>query len=260
MRDRRFVHRALLACQRAAQAYGNAMYCLSKDCFVCRIQNYWVILNVGSDKYLCVAHAELASIGGQLHGWRNQNQAAEHFPRIGTEADGLIESLMSNGIITADPNDGKAFAEFEYPVCERSMEVLDPNVPVKHPPSCMARFFLACASIDWHLRNSTLSRTLARIERRRIRARSPAAVSDVQHISGLMAAFKDFRPLYPRPYLCLFDSLALLEFLAAYHSFPRIVFGVVADPFHAHCWLQEGGMVLNDDLERIGHYKPILSL
>jgi hypothetical protein len=76
----------------------------------------------------------------------------------------------------------------------------------------------------------------------------------------VIAAFKNLRPLYPRPYLCLFDSLALLEFLASYGSFPRVVFGVVADPFQAHCWLQEGNVVLDDDLERVGRYKPILSM
>ena len=75
-----------------------------------------------------------------------------------------------------------------------------------------------------------------------------------------MAAFEHLRPLYPRPYLCLFDSLALLEFLAAYHSYPRIVFGVVADPFQAHCWLQEGDVLLNDDLEQVGKYEPIMSV
>jgi hypothetical protein len=236
------------------------MYFLSKNCFVGRVQNYWVVLDAGHDRYSCVTHADLASIGGRLHGWRNQNEANEHLPGSGTEANALIESLMSSGIITANPNDGKPFAESACPAYERAMEILDPNVSVKHPPSCVVRFFLACARVDWRLRKRKLSRTLARIEQRRIRARSTAAAGDAPHIPGLMAAFNDLRPLYPRPYLCLFDSLALLEFLAGYHSFPRIVFGVVADPFHAHCWLQEGNTVLNDDLERIGHYRPILSL
>jgi hypothetical protein len=58
----------------------------------------------------------------------------------------------------------------------------------------------------------------------------------------------------------LFDSLALLEFLAVYRFFPRIVFGVVADPFQAHCWLQDDAVVLNDDLERLGKYQPILNM
>ena len=236
------------------------MYFLSKDCYVCRAQNYWVILNAGRDRYSCVTHADIASIGGRLHGWRNESEATEHIPRFGAEADNLIESLMSNGLLTANSSDGKPFAESECTACERAMEILDPIVPSKHSASRMARFFLACGKIDWHLRKRKLSRTLARIEQRRILARSSAPVRDGPHISRLMAAFKDLRPFYPRPYLCLFDSLALLEFLAGYRSFPRIVFGVVADPFHAHCWLQEGNMVLNDDLERIGHYKPILSL
>jgi len=236
------------------------MYFLSKDCFVCRTQNYWVVLNAGRDKYFCVTHADLASINGRLHGWRNQSDATEHFPQFGVEADTLIESLMSSGIITANPSDGKPFAESEWPPCERAMEIPIPNTAAKHSFSRVARFFLACTTIDWHLRKKELSRTLARIERRRIRARSFAAIHDVAHASGLIASFKDLRPLYPRPYLCLFDSLSLLEFLASYRSFPRVVFGVVADPFQAHCWLQEGNVVLNDNFERISKYKPILSM
>jgi hypothetical protein len=52
----------------------------------------------------------------------------------------------------------------------------------------------------------------------------------------------------------------MLEFLASYRFLPQVVFGVIADPFQAHCWLQEGNVVLNDDLERVGKYKPILSM
>jgi hypothetical protein len=74
----------------------------------------------------------------------------------------------------------------------------------------------------------------------------------------LIATFQLLRPLFPRPYLCLFDSLALFEFLAGHDCFPHLIFGVVADPFEAHCWLQAGTVVLNDNLERTGRYKPIL--
>jgi hypothetical protein len=254
------VRRAFSTYRPAAQVCENAMYFLSTDCFVCRAQNYWVVLNAARDRYSCVTHADLASIGDRLHGWRNRNENTGHFPRFGAEADKLIESLVANGIITVEPNEGKAFAESECPPCEREMGLPDPDTSVKHHPSGLVHFVVACATIDWHLRKEKLSRTLARVEQHRIRARAGAAIGDVTRISELIAAFKGLRPLYPRPYLCLFDSLALLEFLASYRSFPRIVFGIVADPFQAHCWLQEGNTVLNDDLERVGKYKPILSL
>jgi hypothetical protein len=235
------------------------MYFLSMDCFVCNTQSYWIVLNAKRDKYLCVTHADLASIGHRLYGWRNQSNAIQNPPQFDLEADTLIASLTANGIITSNPSNGKPFAESECPQCDRSMEVVELNSPMKRSFFCVARFFLACMRIDWLLRKKRLSRILAKIERRRIRVRSSTVFHNATCTARLIAAFKHLRPLYPRPYLCLFDSLALLEFLASYRSFPRVVFGVVADPFQAHCWLQEGNVVLNDDLERVAKYKPILS-
>ena len=236
------------------------MYFLSKDCFACNTQNYWIILSASRDKYSCVTHADLMSIGNRLHGWQDRSGGAGYFSQFGAEADTLIDSLISKGIITANPSDGKPFAESECQVCEREAETPEPDAPAKRPLFYVARFILACAKIDWQLRKRDLFRILARIERRRLLARSSAAIRSVTHASTLIAAFTDLRALYPRPYLCLFDSLALLEFLATYRIFPRLVFGVVADPFQAHCWLQDGNVVLNDDLEQVGKYKPILSM
>src|SRR5277367_3312378 len=203
------------------------MYFLSKDCFVCNTQNYWIFLCVSRDKYSCVTHADLASIGNRLHGWQDRRSAVGHVSLFDAEADTLIDSLISKGIITANPSDGKPFAESECPGCERAMEIPEPSTPAKHSLFCITRFFLACARIDWHLRKKDLLCILARIERRRLRVRSSVAICNVSQTSTLISAFKDLRPLYPRPYLCLFDSLALLEFLATHRLFPRVVFGVV---------------------------------
>ncbi len=236
------------------------MYFLSKDCFACKTQNFWIVLNAKRDKYLCVTHADLMSIGQRLHGWRDHREAVGSFSQFGIEADNLITSLAMNGIITGNPGDGKPFTETECPVCERAIEVLKPYASARQPRFCVARFCVACAKTDWHLRKKGLFRILAGIERRRIRAPSSAAFHNDSRIPMLIAAFKHLRPIYPRAYLCLFDSLALLEFLASYRIFPRVVFGVVADPFQAHCWLQDGNIVLNDELERVCQYKPILSM
>lgn len=235
------------------------MYFLSKDCFVSKMGCYWIILSARRDRYLCVAHADLAPIGNQLHGWQYQSTVMPT-PSADAGANPLIESLISNGIITRDSTIGKSFAEPHYPVPERQMESSEPIPRGKISLLRIAQFFLACATADWQLRNAALDRTLARVERRRLRARPTPAVNDAALALRLVGIFKSLRPLYPRPYLCLFDSLALLEFLAGHHFFPRVVFGVVADPFQAHCWLQEGATVFNDDLERVGRYRPILSI
>jgi hypothetical protein len=59
----------------------------------------------------------------------------------------------------------------------------------------------------------------------------------------------------------MFDSLALVEFLAQWHIFPDWVFGVRVDPFEAHCWVQAVEVVLSDTLSFASRwYSPIMVL
>jgi hypothetical protein len=232
------------------------MYFLAKDCFVCKIQEYWIILSVDRDKYLCVSHSDLSAVGRRLCGWADRCISTEDCAPWNLESDRLIESLAVNGIVTSNPNDGKPFLESACPACERATTLPPTDMPSTRNLFGIAWFSLACARVDWQLRRGKLSRTLDRIERRR-RGIQPNTEIDAL---PLIAAFKKLRPFYPRQYLCLFDSLALLEYLARYRIFPLLVFGVVADPFQAHCWLQHGNAVLNDEFARVSKYKPILSL
>ena len=253
------VHRAFVLAVRAVKT-GVAMYFLSTDCYVCRAQGYWIILNLSRDKYLCVTHAALTSIGSWIYGWRGCHGDPANRPHLDDERDSLIGSLLAKGVLTRNSDQGKAFVESVNAASDSAVAALEPIIPTKATIFCLAYFLLACAKVDWCLRKWKLSRTLAKIERRRPRVGPCMGLLEDSSAKKLIATFKELRPLYPRPYLCLFDSLALLEFLAGYHTYPRIVFGVVADPFQAHCWLQEGDVLLNDDLERVAKYKPILSV
>lgn len=57
---------------------------------------------------------------------------------------------------------------------------------------------------------------------------------------------------------CLNDSLALVHFLAGLGFFPQWVIGVRVDPFCAHSWVQQAGVVLNDQPEHVRSYQPLL--
>jgi hypothetical protein len=236
------------------------MYFLAKDCYVCNTQGYWLILNVSRDKYLCVTHADLTSIGSGLYGWRYGSGDAGNGRHLDAGRETLIESLVAKGVLTSNPEEGKAFAESENAATQTAIVLPVSIGSAKLHLFCVVRFFFACAKIDRCLRAGKLARALVTIKQRRLQAGSCARFLEDSSATKLIASFNNLRPLYPRPYLCLFDSLALLEFLSGYHSYPRIVFGVVADPFQAHCWLQDGSVLLNDDLERVGRYKPILSV
>jgi hypothetical protein len=77
----------------------------------------------------------------------------------------------------------------------------------------------------------------------RARTSSPGTTERTINLTHI---YHSLRPLYPRDYLCLFDSLALIEFLSYWEIFPNWVFGVLIDPFKAHCWVQDGKLVLAD--------------
>jgi len=70
--------------------------------------------------------------------------------------------------------------------------------------------------------------------------------------------FNEFRAAFPRNYLCLYDSLALMLYLAYFSVFPNWVFGVRSNPFMAHCWVQYGRTVLNGTDEEARSYTPIM--
>lgn len=75
---------------------------------------------------------------------------------------------------------------------------------------------------------------------------------------SLLAAYHRTRRLVPIRKNCLLDSLALDRWLGARTGRRNIVFGVTAEPFLAHCWLQTGDLLLNDHPDHVRRYSPIL--
>lgn len=58
---------------------------------------------------------------------------------------------------------------------------------------------------------------------------------------------------------CLVDSLAMLSYLRRRGCAAEAVFGVTAVPFQAHCWVQSHGVLLNDVVDHVSAFTPILS-
>lgn len=59
---------------------------------------------------------------------------------------------------------------------------------------------------------------------------------------------------------CLFRSLFLMRFLAGHGIAATWTFGARLAPFGAHCWVEYEGAVLNDHLEHVGGFTPILAI
>ncbi|WP_100868092.1 lasso peptide biosynthesis B2 protein [Novosphingobium kunmingense] len=73
-------------------------------------------------------------------------------------------------------------------------------------------------------------------------------------------AFQHARLLRTAADRCLPRSIALALCLARHGCRVHVVLGVKLAPFAAHCWAQNRGEVLNDELEEVRRYTPILVL
>ena len=72
-------------------------------------------------------------------------------------------------------------------------------------------------------------------------------------------ALENIRTMATRHDQCLLRSLALVRWAASRGMALDLVFGVTARPFQAHCWVQHGDLVLNDSLDHVINFTPILA-
>ncbi|MBX9617179.1 MAG: lasso peptide biosynthesis B2 protein [Caulobacteraceae bacterium] len=71
-------------------------------------------------------------------------------------------------------------------------------------------------------------------------------------------AFWRLQPWLPIEGECLVRSALLVRALHRQGLEAQWVFGVRLFPFMAHCWVQAGDTCLNDDVERLSAYQPLL--
>jgi hypothetical protein len=136
--------------------------------------------------------------------------------------------------------------------------VKDADRTVPRVGQCIT-FFEACVAASWKLRRFSMQRAATSVTNRKQNGGKDKHL-DSDALSDLTRAFHYLRPLHSREYVCLFDSLALIEFLARYQLFPDWVFGVRGEPFCAHCWVQDRDCILNDSVEYIRSFTPIMAI
>lgn len=217
------------------------------------------MLDVNRDKYQCVERRQFEALGPFLEGWKEpadtDRAATGALPGI---AEALANALSSQGILSEDSAGTKdaVATDFLHPVQAIDSNRAGPSLW----SSCLHAntFFASCMRASRELSQQPLHVTLEAVRTRKARSGSRAGARDFDRAHSLVLVFNRLRWFYPRPYLCLFDSLALLHFLARFDVYPDWVFGVSADPFEAHCSVQWGNMVLNDTVERVSALTPIM--
>ena len=178
--------------------------------------------------------------------------------RLSNAAEVLASELLAGDMLSegpAAPPDSPRMAGAADGDLE-SMPLADPEPVLKRSIGNVASALLYS---QWALRMLPIARIVASVCRRK-RSRLAAGAVYCDKTAYLTMTFLQYRPLFPRDYLCLFDSLALVRFLSRYDLYPDWVFGVRDDPFSAHCWVQAGAIVLNDHLDNVIGYAPIMTV
>jgi len=229
---------------------------LPQQVFFCCSGSYCVFLDVERDQYFAVPGQSLQMLMPSAA--RPSAVEAQAVSSEGTTSSPMpvVNDLVAQGLLTTDRLRGKPFE----PVA------VAPAVPIPHrQPSSLTNsrrffaFYAACHIANQRLTTTRIADTVNLIRSRKSNQTRHASVT-LETLLSLTSTFHALRLFYPRPYLCLFDSLALLEFLSLYQIFPTWVFGVEGEPFHAHCWVQYRELLLNDSLPRVSEYTAIMAV
>jgi hypothetical protein len=221
------------------QAPQAPVYWLPRDVHAVAIADDLVFLDTARDAYFC------------LPGPTGLDLAPDRRSIRALDAAVALE-LRGSGLIGVEPPPARrAFA----PPLRAPTQTL---VPLRTAPPTWAHVrpaAWAVADVLRRYRGKSLAEILKAVDFQR--AADPAASEPVREI---VADFHRWIPYAPLSGKCLLRSFVLLRLLRRRGYDALWVFGVRTWPFHAHCWLQCGQMVLDDDVERVAAFTPIMAV
>jgi hypothetical protein len=242
-----------------------ARYALAQHVFICVNGDHLVILDLKEDRYWALPRAQTNGISARVGGWPVAASATAEPAEVlqstdsgaASETEEALELLRERGILVDANGAGKDATPVAAIAPAREL-TSDTGISAGPPLGSWFTFVRACVFAKLALKVFPFERVIHRVRRRK--GGSPAGnAGDLDRARKLVEAFTRFRVFaFTSKDECLFDSLALLEFLSRYGIYPDWVFGVQTRPFAAHCWVQQGDIVFNDTVEHVSGYTPIM--
>ena len=219
----------------AAPIYGTMFYA-APHFHHCPIDGRVVALDLRTTRYFLVRGASGTALVQWQDGMRRQL------------ADDAFDDLIAHGYVLREPTGNRDLA---------ACDAISPTSRFETGPTCAKRADLAflswlLGSTRLRIATGSLARGLRPLQKRAGQMR----VQDREELAKRMGRFVAARPAIPLSRSCLLDSVALYLFLR--DSRVELVFGVSIEPFAAHCWLERDNFLLNDELDHVRHFTPIL--
>ena len=234
------------------------VYSLAPGVHACVESGRLVLLDAVRDRYLMLDRVQTPRVMSLLHAERQPVGGPDSGAKdVGPPERAVVEAMWRRGLLAPATGPGCTPLKPARALPTADLTSHDTRRQASFGPRTILRFFLASRRAAQLLKGQPFASVVDHVRERRAMADGKF---DFNRARDLVSRFQRLRPFSRRDYLCLFDSLALIEFFHLHRLYPTWVFGVCAEPFQAHCWVQAGGVVLNDTIEVIRHYTPIMAV
>lgn len=242
-------------------------YFLHREVFFCISGTDAVFCDVRTDDYIAFPMAVTSEFHIALVGWPSSLESQRDKGQIAAEETyETLNEMVARGLLTTNSAEGKEAVPFESPTPTSSLwddhsTLSRPNV-LRYVPS----FFASARAAAGALRASVAARdigpwkiTLELIEAVRERRECSSMTWNADKARRLAEVARELRPWFNEAPVCTLDSLINIEFFARHSLYPEWVFGVQADPAQAHCWVQHDEMLINDTVDVVTQFTPIMA-
>ncbi|GAA0308471.1 lasso peptide biosynthesis B2 protein [Sphingomonas oligophenolica] len=215
-------------------------YSLSPGISACRVGGRLVFLDLPKDRYFALPAATDAALARLLD--RSARVAGD---------ESHIKRLIEKGVLRPDSRCEAPELCDAPPAARASMlDEIFPQREFGHAVGAVSRITLE----RLRLRVRGLAATIGQLQRAPHRdiAADDAALRDIVSAYASAGAYASQRDR------CLPSSLALARQLFHRGLGGSLIIGVDLRPFRAHCWVQSGECVLNDRVDSVRVFTPIL--
>mgnify|MGYP002403419543 CR=1 FL=1 len=217
-------------------------YRLRAGVHFCDVGGRLVFLDLGQDRYFCLSDRAEAE-------FRRAALGAGEEPA----GDRAVSRLVATGLLVETPHANAPLACPSLPTPTASALDLRTGEVRASEVACALAAVLR-ARVALHVRG--LARVLRSIERRGDDAHNVDAPTD--GIAAVAAMFERTAAWTRSHDQCLPRSIAVARRLRSLGLHANLVIGVQLRPFAAHCWVQAGEQVVNDRIDQVRPFQPIL--
>jgi hypothetical protein len=248
------------AASRSAVITQQATYFLCDQAYCCEFEDGAIILDMRKTAYLGIDAQNLPHLRACVQNWPKSQRCDADDTCAGTPAfEKLAADLLARGILTTMRTNTRSL-EFAHPTTAMA-NIEWGAAPRPVPATRLLPFVASLLWVLWGCRAHRLASLLGWIRCHQASIHRDEKSSSRCVDGELLRSFWRRRILFYTAYRhCLFDSLVLSVFLTRRMVPCTLMIGVSTKPFAAHAWVQAGDCVLNDTVEHVLTFTPILAV